>query len=302
MKTTVIFLLSFFGLTSNIFAYPISPRPLRKLVIESQYIIVGYVVKTIDKKKDKDDWGTKVARIAVLENLQGKINKDTIEIEFKPNMICPAPDRYFDSTFVISFIDKDKQSGKFKTHALNYGSKTLKKDEIEIYKQRISEIQQILKLTNSEKQRTETVEWLVKCAENETTRWEGTFELSSESNFMSYYSQDKKEDFINVLNNNQKERLKSALLNSNEMLDFGLVDLVYSGNEKQIDDFLFAKLKNLKEEEFWIADNFINRLKHKNTSKEMNEILKEFYEVQFEYEKKDELKKTIEKFIKLIEK
>lgn len=153
MKITIIFLLTFFGLTSNIFAYPISPRPLRQLVTESQYIIVGYVVKTYDKKKDKDDWGTKVARIAVLENLQGKINKDTIEIEFNPNMICPAPDRYFDSTFVISFIDKDKKSGKFYTHALNYGSKTLKKEEIEIYKKRISEIQQILKITNAEQQR-----------------------------------------------------------------------------------------------------------------------------------------------------
>lgn len=302
MKITIIFLLTFFGLTSNIFAYPISPRPLRQLVTESQYIIVGYVVKTYDKKKDKDDWGTKVARIAVLENLQGKINKDTIEIEFNPNMICPAPDRYFDSTFVISFIDKDKKSGKFYTHALNYGSKTLKKEEIEIYKKRISEIQQILKITNAEQQRTETVEWLVKCAENETTRWEGTFELSPESNFMSYYSQDKKQDFKNVLNINQKERLKTALLNSTEMVDFGLVDLVYIGNENQIDDFLFAKLKNLKEEDFWVADNFMNRLKHKNTSKEMDEILKEFDELQFEYEKKDELKKTIENFIKLIEK
>lgn len=119
---------------------------------------------------------------------------------------------------------------------------------------------------------------------------------------MSYYSQDKKQDFKNVLNINQKERLKTALLNSTEMVDFGLVDLVYIGNENQIDDFLFAKLKNLKEEDFWVADNFMNRLKHKNTSKEMDEILKEFDELQFEYEKKDELKKTIENFIKLIEK
>jgi hypothetical protein len=302
MKTIIIFLLTFFGLTSNVFAYPISPRPLRQLVIESEYIVVGYVVKTFDKKNDKNDWGTKVAKIAVLENLQGKINKDTIEIEFNPNMICPAPDRYFDSTFVISFIDKDKKSGKFYTHALDYGSKTLKKDEIEIYKQRISEIQQILKITDAEKQRTETVEWLVKCAENVTTRWEGTFELSPESNFMSYYSRNENQDFKSVINPEQKNRLKNALLTSQEMVDFGLVDLVYKNNEAQIDDFLFTKLKNLKEDEYWLADNFMNRLKHKNTSKEMQEIMEEFDKLQFEYDKKEELKKIIEKFIKLIEK
>ena len=299
---TFFFLLTFIGLTNNIFAYPISHKTLRKLVSESQYIIVGYVVNTFDKKKDKDDWGFKIARIAVLENLQGEIKKDTIELEFNPNMICPAPARYFDSTYVIAFLDKDKKSSKFYTHALNYGSKTLKKDEIDIYKLRILEIQQILKISNKENQFSETVEWLVKCTENETTRWEGTFELSPESNFMSYYSQDKKQNFKSVINSNQKGRLKKALLNSNEMVDFGLVDLVYKDNNTQIEDFLFSKLKNLKEEEYWIADNFFNRLKYKNNSKEMNEVLEDFDKLQFEYDKKDELKKTIEKFIKLIEK
>ncbi len=262
---------------------------------------MGYVVKTFDKKQGKDLWGTRVARIAILENLQGKINKDIIEIEFNPNMICPAPDSYIDSTFVISFVDKDKKSAKFYTHALSYGSKTLKKEEIEIYKQRISEVQQILKISDKEIQNSETVEWLVKCAENETTRWEGTFELSPESNFMSYYSQGKKQDFKFFLNNNQKERLKKALLNTTEMVDFGLVDLVYKDNETQIEDFLYTKLKNLKDDELWTANNFMNRLKHKNSSIEMNEVLEEFGKLQFEDDKKDELKKVVEKFIKLIE-
>ncbi|MBX9886810.1 MAG: hypothetical protein K2Y30_02620 [Flavobacteriaceae bacterium] len=302
MKITILILLTFFGLSSNALAYPISPRPLRQLVSESQYIIVGYVVKTFDNKKDKDDWGSKIARIAVLQNLQGEIKKDTIEIEFNPNMICPAPARYFDSTFVIAFVDKDKKSGKFQTHALNYGSKTLKKKEIEIYKQRISEIQQILKISDKENQFSETVEWLVKCTENETTRWEGTFELSPESNFMSFYSQDKKQNFKSIINSSQKERLKKALLNSNEMVDFGLVDLVYKDNEAQIDDFLFSKLKNLEKDEYWIADNFMNRLKHKSDSKDMNALLEEFDKIQFEYDKNEEKKNIIKKFIILIEK
>lgn len=302
MKKTLLFLLTLLGTVSNVFAYPISPRPLRQLVTESQHIIVGYVVKTYDKKKDKDDWGSKIARIAVLENLQGKIKNDTIEIEFNPNMICPAPDRYFDSTYVISFIDRDKKSGKFQTHALNYGAKTLKKEDIEIYKQRIKEIQQILTISDTVKQRIETVEWLVKCAENETTRWEGTFELSPESNFMSFYSRNENQDYKSAINKEQKERLKKTLLNSNEIIDFGLVDLVYKDNETEIDIFLFSKLKNLNEDEYWIADNFMKRLKHKNTSKEMNEIMEEFEKLQFEYDKKNELKITVQKFIKLIEK
>ena len=302
MKTIIIFLLTFIGLTNNVFAFPISPRPLRQLVIESQYIIVGYVVKTFEKKTDKDDWGTKVARIAVLENLQGSIKNDTIEIEFNPNMDCPAPAMYFDSSFVIAFVDKDQKSGKFNTHALNYGSKTLKKDEIEIYKLRISEMQQILKISDKENQFTETVEWLVKCTENEATRWEGTFELSPESDFMSFYSQDKKQNFKTVLNSNQKERLKKILLSSNEVVDFGLVDLVYKDNENQIDDFLLFRLKNLKEEEYLWVSIFIDRLKHKNNSKEMDDLLQEFDKIKFEFDNIEAQRKIIEKFIKLIDK
>lgn len=292
----------FFGLTNNIFAYPISPRPLRQLVIESQFIIVGFVVKTFDKEKVNNDRNSKVARIAVIENLQGNIKMDTIEIAFNPNMICPTPDRYFDSNYVISFINKDKKSGKFYTHALSYGAKTLKMEEIEIYKQRILEIQQIINIKDIEKQRIETVEWLVKCAENETTRWEGTFELNPESNFMSYYSRTKSQDFKKVINAEQKERLKKALLNTKEMIDFGLVDLVYEGNESQIDELLLTKLKNLNEEEYWIADNFMNILKYKNTSNEMDEVIEEFKKLQFEFDKNLELKMIIEKFIKLIDK
>src|SRR5690554_4227660 len=123
MNKTAFLILIFLGLSIDLFAYPISPRPLRKLVMDSEYIIVGYVSKTYDRKKDKDDWGTKVAKIAVLERLQGNIKEDTIEISFTPNMICPAPDRYFDSTFVISFINK--RDGKYHTCALSYGAKTL---------------------------------------------------------------------------------------------------------------------------------------------------------------------------------
>jgi hypothetical protein len=190
MNKTVFSVLIFLGLSIDLLAYPISPRPLRKLVMDSEYIIVGYVSKTYDRAKDKDDWGAKGAKIVVLERLQGNIKEDTLEISFNPNMMCPEPDRYFDSTFVISFINK--RDGKYHTCALSYGAKTLKQEEIEIYKTRIFEIQRLLKITDKERQFQEIVEWLVKCAEKEATRWEGVFELSPDSDFMSYYSRDKK--------------------------------------------------------------------------------------------------------------
>ncbi len=304
MRPIILLLLTILSLTSNkLLAYPISPRPLRQLVLESPYIIVGFVVKTYELKDEKDERSySRIAKIAVIENLQGQLKYDTIEVVFTPGMICPSPDRYVDSTFVISFIERDKKSGRFYTHALSYGAKTLEKAEIEIYKSRISEIQQILKIKDQKLQIKETVEWLVKCAENETTRWEGTYELSPESNFMSYYSRSKNEDFKINLTPEQKERLKKALLSSTGFIDFGLVDLVYRENEEEIDKFLLSELKALDSNYYWIADSFMDRLKHKNNSTEMENLLVRFGKIQFEYDKQNEIKTIISEFISLVDK
>lgn len=304
MKTVVFFLFLLVGLSINTFAYPISPRPLRKLVIESEHIIVGYVASTYNNENKEDDnlWGRAAAKIAVLEQLKGKIKEDSIEVLFNPYMICPAPARYTDSTFVIAFIDK--KGNQYYTHALSYGAKTLTKAAIEIYKARIAEIQNLLKIENKDEQYKAIVEWLVTCAENETTRWEGVFELSPQSDFMSYYSRDKKEGFDKALTAAQKERLKTAILNTKNFSyeDFGLVDLVYIGNEKEIDTILINRLALLKEKQYWLIDDFMDRLKHRNNSTAMQSLLADFDKIKWERNKNEEKKKMITQFIALVEK
>ncbi len=304
MKTAIFFLFLLVALSINTFAYPISPRPLRKLVIESEHIIVGYVARIYDNENKKDDnlWGSAVAKIAVLEQLKGKIKKDSIEVLFNSNMICPAPPRYKDSSFVIAFIDK--KGDRYYTHALSYGAKTLTKPEIEIYKARIAEIQNILKIKDTNEQNKAIVEWLVTCAENETTRREGVFELSPRSNFMSYYSRGKKDSFESALTVTQKERLKTAFINTENFSyeDFGLADLIYIGNEKEIDAILINRLALLKEKQYWLIDDFMDRLKHRNNSTAMKSVLADFEKIKWEHDKNEEKKKLITQFIALIEK
>lgn len=299
MTRIIYIILLLIGFTDPVSAFPISPKPLRQLVKESEFIVVGYVVKTYDRKKDTGSWGTRVASVAVLENLKGKVNDKTIEIFYSPDMVSPEPACYFDSTFVIAFLDIFK--GSYVTHALSYGAKTLHKEEIEIYKKRIAEMQSILSYTDKEKQLAATVEWLVTCAENETTRWEGSFELSPESSPLSFYSRDKHEDFSSRLTAEQKERLKKALLSSGKVLDFGLADLVYKGNEKEIDLFLINRLRSLQEDNYWMAIDFMNRLKHKNNSEEMTVVLAEFDKVKFNFDKINEMKILMDRFIKLVD-
>ena len=283
------------------FSYPISPRPLRLLVSESKYIVVGYVTETFAKKKTKDEWGARVARINVLEILQGEISDKQIELTFSPNMICPSPDRYTDKTFVIAFLDKE--DGVYSTHALSYGSKTLEHADIAVYKSRIFEMQQILKIQDKIEQRRETIDWLVKCAENEATRWEGTYELSPYGDFMSDQPKLDKHGSRIGLSVSQKERLKVALLATRNIAkpDFDLVDLVYAGNANTVDSFLIRGLKKLTGQDYWMADSFMHRLKHKSDSPETLKIIDEVGELAFEDDKHGRVKTLITKFLQLVD-
>jgi hypothetical protein len=252
--------------TTSLLAYPIDPRPLRMLVKESQYIIVGYVQKVVPIKTIDNHRENSKAIIEIREVLQGKVDKKIIEVPYIPNMICPAPPVYMDSTMVLAFLDNKK--GVYHTVALSYGAKTLESEEaIQVYKTRIQEIQSILEVKDEREQYNQTIEWLVKCAENPITRWEGTYELSPESDFMSFYKRSEAEKFGLDLDKNQKQRLKKALFKkekeATDYVDFGLVDLIYNDYTEEIDKLLIDNLKNIDEKALWYADAYMNRLSHR---------------------------------------
>ena len=295
-----------FLICNNLFAvnYPITPRPLRKLVSESEIIIIGNVFSIVDKKhegkKKKNVYYRehKIAKIKILEVLQGKVTNDTIEVIFEPNMSCPAPARYFENSSVISFLDY--RNGEYTTHALNYGSKTLDSLGVSTYKERINEIQDILEIKDSISQRKETIEWLVKCSENESTRWEGVFELINHKEF----SNGKENGYLTELNNNQKLRLKKAFLESlnNDYYDFDLSDLLYSENKNEIDSILIEKLKLLPQENYYFASEFVIRISNIKNSVEIEKLLERYYEIQFETDQTTDINNIVTELIRLVDK
>lgn len=306
MKTTIAAILLVLLQAQDLTAFPIPPRPLRQLVLESEYIVVGYVCKTYytgrtDYYQDYIRFTPqKYAKVAVLERLQGNVKEDTIEIAYDPNWICPAPAMYYPKTFVVAFLYKEYN--EYKTWALSYGSKTLTRHEVEIYKMRIGEMQDILREKDKEKQCRETVEWLVKCAENVATRWEGLFELMPGRPLISDYSvveQVKGHTFI--LTPAHRARLKKALLATLELssTDVELVDLVYKGNDKAIERLLLNNLKSMKERDYWYAVDFMYPLAERKSSKRINAIIEELDRVRFENHRSALMKKLIDRFILL---
>jgi len=318
MKRFTFTFLLIIGLVVNTLALPIPSRPLRQLVMESEHIIVGYVVKTFDKDKKQglDEFGypsrpsDKIAQISISEQLQGKIEPKMIEVIFNPHVICPEPTEYFDSTYVIAFLDK--KVGLYETHALNYGVKTLTEAEIKVYKKRILEIQTILKNTNKTQQFTETVEWLVKCAENETTCWEGVYELHWWSGFMYPYLENEG-DYDKVLSTSQKQRLKKALFKSKKELVVKkeinqglaiLMDVVYllHQKDKKVKAFFIKKLKSIDYQDNGVITSIylIKKLNDVQQSDKVASLLQEAAEIQFS-KKDDEMITLIKECIQLLE-
>jgi hypothetical protein len=289
------------ALESAATVYPIDPMPLRKLIMETEYIIIGHVVSVEEVKNKKDAFANSIAHIRIREVLQGKISDTVVQVSFNPYLICPAPARYAENADVIAFLQKSK-NGRFITESLSYGAKTLTLEEIAIYKERIIEMQQILKMSDQDERFIQTVEWLVRCAENDATRWEGTFELSPHSDFMSFYSRSEAQPFQYMLTSEQKLRLKNALLNSkSDYVSFGIVDLIYTEYQAEIYSYLVAALKNLSGHGLYFANEYMSRIMLKQRNEKLEQLAKEFEAIQFDYEKSAEKRRIINSFVALIE-
>lgn len=305
MKSKQVFLLLLvFGITAQAVAYPISPRPLRKLIMESGYIITGFVLDIQEQpRKKKDDWwGGSIAIVRVKQVLQGTLKDTVVRISFEPNMICPAPPYFEKHTYVVAFLDRDGNDKVFRVHALSYGIKTVAVEVADLYANRIAEMQAILKLDDSDTQFKQTVDWLVTCAEHPATRYEGIYELIPGSDFMSYYDRAQAEPFQYMLTSEQKLRLKNALLrhSGNQYENFGLVDLIYAGNEAEVFNYLIQGLEHIDKNQYWYADEFMKRLALYKSSPRLQQLLEQYSDIKFKEDDLGKIQNFIDSFLQEI--
>lgn len=278
MKLKSIFTFLLITLSYTLFAYPISPMPLRKLIIESENIVYAEVLEIKPNKEAKeDDWfKSDIAVLKLYDVLQGSIkNTQIIEVYTSEEISCPAPAHYEQGTFTLAFLYQEKDGNRYSTHSLSYGSKQLDKEEYSVYKKRILEMQEILKIKDEEEKHAKTVDWLVECAIQKPTQWEGIYELSPESDFMSFY--DENQDTFTrkfELNDNQKERLRKAFF-SQETLDYydlGLIDIITKPNDKELLDFLILRLKSSYKDFLFEGEFFMSRIVNLSNREDLKEI------------------------------
>ncbi len=274
----IIFLL--ITVSQNTLALPISPQPLRKLVMESEYIVYADVIDIITEKSTthKD---ISFAVLVIKDKLQGTINNDTIKVYFSTDIICPEPAKYSKGETVLAFLNRNYTG--YYTHARSYGSKPMGSSAFLVYKLRIHEMQSIMELENEEEKKKQTIDWLVKCALNPVTRFEGILELNSIRDTQPYPNRFKQtQERKYELDYTQKEKLREAFFSICELtrIDMPLINLIEGPNDTEIIDFLIERIieKDIENawQELFIYDE-IAKLTERDDLKEIVEQINSLY-------------------------
>lgn len=245
-------LLIFF--TISVWASSVPPNSLKNLILESEVIVIAHVQSVQTGRTKEIQKGDNIqfikepsiAKLQIIEALKGKTTNQ-INVKFNSYPMCCKPLKYIKNTTIVTFLVKDNKENTYTTHSFGYGLKTPDEEGINVYKKRIQEFQLIQKIDDETIREKETVEWLVKCAENKYTRFEGFYELHKGNNYWSVL--DRKTDTNNKeykLTESQIQRLRKTLLSLNALLynDFRIINVVKTKNDKELIVFLIEKFTN----------------------------------------------------------
>jgi len=85
---------------------------------------------------------------------------------------------------VLLFVQRDEETNRLELTDYRDGIKVMPRKNIAVYEARIKELESIL--TPAKPSVEKLVDWLVSCAEDPVTRWEGTYELESSFSALEY--------------------------------------------------------------------------------------------------------------------
>lgn len=237
------FLLLFFSI--NLYSFPDEFHPLRVLITESQYIVIGFARTFPDS--ENDDINT-IVEIKILDVLKGKVDSSIVRFRFNGGFlnVCPSDAYYEDSTYVLAFLNKDKD-GNFFTYGLADGSKTVSLANIPIYESLIKEMLLIDNIKNTEERVNRISDWLVECAKHEITRYDGVAEIASDLNRQNFNFYPGRSGSFEI-NDVQKETLRNILstVDTVKFYDLDIVEILIGFDNTFLSEWISEKLVNNK--------------------------------------------------------
>ncbi len=253
----------------------IVPQPLRALYRQSENIVVARIGKSVQARKKSNDNLMKTA-LEIILNIKGGTKKTTIYVyHYGWGEDQKLPGGSTNGDTVLAFLKERNDGDGYEVIDTSSGIKKLSEADLSIYLQRIEELAAI-----TPKAKPDTaliVEWLVRCAEQPATRWEGAYELAASVGQAVNDANDSDEESVEVvepggkssqqadepaatcnksesnsnfaarLTDQQKGRLKAALFNTAEMKesDMQLVELVKCWQDEQFVPYLVSQLRRI---------------------------------------------------------
>lgn len=158
------------------------PQPLRQLYVTSAGIVIARVGKSevlASETSDGEEGESGVSRLKTALLVSRTLKGDHQPVVYVNHSV------YADNKDKLSSAASDEDLLVFLERVdgvdgyyvdMNYGLKTLPESDLKIYVSRIEELSSIMSVPNPRD--ADIVEWLVRCAEEPATRWEGTYDLA----------------------------------------------------------------------------------------------------------------------------
>jgi hypothetical protein len=301
------------------------------MLINESELIVSASVEKITLIKSEDSFGEGIARLNILSVVKGAEGSQSVDVYYGPNIVCPAPPRYEEGATVLAFLARRRRGPGYITVGLSYGAKSLSNREIEVYSARIRELIEIEKQTDPNTRQGLLVEWLVRCAEEPTTRWEGAFDLHNshemkmiekenendkaqgdqEGAVNENEAEERKEEIVDLttlLTEDQKRRLTAALYRASSLSNGGmdLIELVELWGDDNLVPFMWSYLKASKKDFLWETHTLMRKLATLLKNREALNLIEKFesgiYSNQEEEAQREQERRAIlQQFIEAIE-
>lgn len=301
MKVLIITLLLILIGTSA-FSYPITPQPLSTLIEKSEIIVVAtienpeQILKYYDEEL-KDTMiilgGEKIAKLHIKEILKGEPeNQSYINVSYNSSTICPEPPHYPDKKTVIAFLYKNER-GEYRTQGLSYGSRIMGNEEkLSVFRTKIREYIKILSIEDKGEKESAMLEWLVECAENKYTRWDGARKLAGVG--LIHISE---VPLRNKLSDEQRKRLSNTFFSADTVYSAELLLTGYIPEEEypQLKESL---IKNLPSANQYFVSFLMEEIVKKFPNDKLKEIHKQVKNLgYFDEHKLEKLRSLVQDFI-----
>ncbi len=166
-------------------ACPINlPKPLRVLYTTSEFVVVARVGETIVAGRDAEQ-GSSLMKTAlrISTQLKGEHKEKAVSFYYRVwgGEEEEAARPYEKGETLLLFLTPREEGEGYEVGDAGYGVKKLPDADLKVYVRRIEELADILRQEKPDP--AAITEWLVRCAEEPATRWEGTYDLAANASF-----------------------------------------------------------------------------------------------------------------------